>query len=70
MNPDEARITVGCVIVVLACRSVWTPYSSLFKEVMLCLLLIIIGIWVFIVSPTSFHHNFKRIRWKTVDGNK
>ena len=69
-SPKEARSTFCCVIVVLACRSFWNPYPSLFKEIMLCILLTMIGIWVFILSPASFRHNFKGLRSASVDGMK
>ena len=68
LNPKESKMIIGCVIVVLAARSFWSPYSSLSKEILFCLVLIMIGIGVFIVSPYSYHQNWKRNRCGNLDG--
>ena len=68
VSPKESKMIVGCIVVVLAARSFWYPYSSLVKEILFCLVLMITGIGILIVSPYSYHQNWKRIRCGNVDG--
>ena len=68
VSPKESKMIIGCIVVVLAARSFWYPYSSLVKEILFCLVLMITGIGILIVSPYSYHQNWKRIRCGNIDG--